>query len=268
MTAVDGQIEALEAAIARHPSALVAYSGGVDSALVAVVAHRVLGDRMLAVTSTSASLAPVEKERAIAFAERHGLPHRLITTRELANPAYAANNADRCYYCKSTLYRDLTDFARSEGYAAILNGTNSDDLGDYRPGLTAAQEHEVASPFLDAGLGKEDVRAIARHLGLEVWDKPAAACLSSRIPYGTPVTLEVLDQVGRAELVLAQAGFSGARLRHHGEVARVEVRPEDLERAVRDRASLVAGLKTLGYHYVTLDLEGYRTGSLNEALSR
>ncbi|HEY9854186.1 MAG TPA: ATP-dependent sacrificial sulfur transferase LarE [Stenomitos sp.] len=264
---VDGLLSALEGAIARHASAIVAYSGGIDSALIAVVAHRVLGERMLAVTSTSASLAPTEREAAIAFAAEHGLPHRLIETRELDNPAYAANNADRCYHCKSTLYADLAAIARAEGYATLLNGTNADDLGDYRPGLQAASESGVASPFLEVGMTKAQVRELARHLGLAIWDKPAAACLASRLPYGTPVTLEVLDQVARAELVLAQAGFLGARVRHHGDLARIEVRPDDLEAAFAYRARLTADLKALGYCYVTLDLEGYRVGSLNASLT-
>ncbi len=263
---VPALLSQLEAAIARHGSALVAYSGGIDSALVAVVAHRVLGDRMLAVTSRSASLAPTEREAALEFARAQGFPHRFIETRELDNPAYAANHADRCYHCKSTLYQDLAAIALEEGYAALLNGTNADDLGDYRPGLQAATERSVHSPFLEVGMTKAQVREVAKHLGLPIWDKPAAACLASRLPYGTPVTLEVLDQVGRAELVLAQAGFLGARVRHHGDLARIEVRPEDMEAAFAHRASLTSALKALGYHFVTLDLEGYRMGSLNAVL--
>lgn len=260
-------LTALEAAIARHPSALVAYSGGVDSALVAVVAHRLLGERMLAVTSIAASVAPSERAAAIALAEHVGFAHRLIATRELDNPAYAANGADRCYHCKSTLYGELAALARAEGFAVILNGTNRDDLGDYRPGLQAATEHSVASPFLEVGMTKDQVRAVARHLGLSVWDKPAAACLASRLPYGTAVTLEVLDQVARAELVLAQSGFLGARVRHHGDLARIEVRPDDLEAAFAHRRALADGLKAVGYKFVTLDLEGYRLGSLNASLT-
>lgn len=259
-------LSALEHAVARHESAVVAYSGGIDSALIAIVSQRVLKDRMVAVTSTSATLAPIERDFAIAFAAEHGFPHRLIETREIDNPAYAANNADRCYHCKSTLYGDLERLARAEGYAVILNGTNRDDLGDYRPGLQAATEFGVASPFVEVGMTKAEVREVARHLGLAIWDKPAAACLASRLPYGTAVTLEVLDMVARAELVLATAGFLGARVRHHGDLARIEVRPDDLEAAFGHRAELAAALKEVGYHYVTLDLEGYRVGSLNAAL--
>lgn len=259
-------LSALEAAIARHPSAIVAYSGGIDSALIAVLSHRVLQERMVAVTSTSATLAPTERDFAIAFARQQGFPHRLIETREIDNPAYAANKADRCYHCKSTLYADLEQIAREEGYAVILNGTNTDDLGDYRPGLQAATEFSVASPFLEVGMTKAQVREVARHLGLSIWDKPAAACLASRLPYGTAVTLEVLDQVAQAELVLAKAGFLGARVRHHGDLARIEVRPDDLEAAFAYRVQLSQALKEIGYHFVTLDLEGYRMGSLNAAL--
>lgn len=259
-------LSALETAIGRHPSAIVAYSGGVDSALVAVVAHRVLPGRMLAVTSASATLAPTEREAAIAFAREQGFAHRLIETRELDNPAYAANHADRCYHCKSTLYTDLVAMAEAEGFSAILNGTNADDLGDYRPGLQAATQFGIASPFLEAGMTKAQVRTVAQHLGLSLWDKPAAACLASRLPYGTAVTLPVLDQVARAELVLSQAGFLGARVRHHGDLARIEVRPDDLAAAFASRQQLSSDLKALGYRYVTLDLEGYRLGSLNEAL--
>lgn len=259
-------LSALEGAIARHGSALVAYSGGIDSALVAVVAHRVLGDRMLAATSVSPSLASSERELAIAFARAQGFAHLLVETAELDNPAYAANNSDRCFHCKTTLYTDLGELGRREGYAVILNGTNLDDLGDYRPGLQAAIEHGVRSPFLEVGMGKEQVREVARHLGLSIWDKPAAACLASRLPYGTPVTRPVLDQVARAEAVLAEAGFLGARVRHHGDLARIEVRPDDLPAAFAYRTELAAALKALGYHYVTLDLEGYRMGSLNAPL--
>lgn len=259
-------LSALEKAISRHESALVAYSGGIDSALIAVLSHRALKDRMLAVTSTSATLAPTEREMAVAFAAEHGFPHRLIETHEIDDPAYAVNDAERCYHCKSTLYADLEQLARAEGYAVILNGTNQDDLGDYRPGLRAAGEHAVASPFLEVGMTKAMVREVARHLGLGIWDKPAAACLASRLPYGTAVTREALAMVARAEHVLAQAGFLGARVRHHGDLARLEVRPDDLEAAFGHRAELAAALKEIGYHYVTLDLEGYRVGSLNAGL--
>lgn len=264
----DTLLSRLEEAIARHASVLVAYSGGIDSALIAVVAHRVLGERMLAVTSASASLAPAERDQAVAFAREQGFRHRQIETREIDNPAYAANNPDRCYHCKSTLYQDLEAIARAEGFAVILNGTNADDLGDYRPGLKAAGEFAVRSPFVEAGMTKAEVRELAKYLGLPIWDKPASACLASRLPYGTVVTLEALDQVGRAERVLAEAGFLGARVRHHGDLARIEVRPEDLEAAFHHRGELNRQLKQLGYTFVTLDLEGYRVGSLNEALVR
>lgn len=256
----------LERAIARHPSALVAYSGGLDSALLALMTHQVLGERMLAVTSRSASLAPVECEEAQALAREHGFPHRLILTDELEEPAYRANGPDRCYHCKATLFRHLWQLARAEGYAAVLVGTHTGDLGDYRPGLKAATEAGVQAPFVEAGMDKDAIRELARTMGLRIWDKPAAACLASRIPYGMPVTLEILDQVGRAEEVLRREGFRGARVRHHGDLARLEVQPGELPLAWGCRERLIAGLKATGYRFVTLDLEGYRVGSLNEAL--
>lgn len=258
----------LEAAIARHPSALVAYSGGVDSALLAVVAHRVLGEKALAVTAFSPSLPPRERQAAKAFAEEAGFAHRIILTAELDNPSYAANPANRCYFCKDELFTKLSALAMSEGYAVTMDGFNADDRGDYRPGHQAAQEHATVSPLAEAGLTKAEVRAIARHLGLSVWDKPAAACLSSRIPYGTPVTEETLARIDAAEVVLLGLGFTSARVRHHGDLARIEVPPSELEWAFRHREAIVSGLKAAGYLFVTLDLEGYRLGSLNAVLAQ
>lgn len=261
------RLERLKRVLDPYPSVIVAYSGGVDSATLAVVTHRLKGDAMRAVLSASPSLPPFERAAAEEFAKKQGFPLRVIETQELANPLYQANNPDRCYHCKSTLYAALAEIRREVGPdAVIVNGTNLDDLGDYRPGLQAAKEQNVLSPFVDARMTKEDVRALARELGLSVWNKPAAACLASRLPYGTSVTLERLDQVGRAEWALMQRGFSGARVRHHDSVARLEVRPEDLPRALELRHELVSALKEVGYRYVTLDLEGYRTGSHNEVL--
>lgn len=258
----------LEAAIARHDSALIAYSGGVDSALLAVVAHRVLGDRALAVTAFSPSLPPRERQGAKNFAEEAGFRHRVVLTGEMDNPNYAANPTNRCYYCKDELFTQLGAVAKAEGFKVVMDGFNADDRGDYRPGHQAAQEHETVSPLAEAGLGKELVRAVARHLSLSVWDKPAAACLSSRIPYGTPVTEAALAQIDAAEVVLLGLGFTSARVRHHGELARVEVPPAELEWAFAHRDAIVAGLKAAGYLFVTLDLEGYRMGSLNAVLTK
>lgn len=256
----------LEAAIARHPSAIVAYSGGVDSALLAVVAHRVLGARALAVIAHSPSLPPREREAARLFAESAGFACRAIATDEMANADYVANPPNRCYFCKDELFTKLTAIARAEGYAVVMDGFNADDRGDYRPGHQAAGEHGTVSPLAEAGLGKAHVRAIAAELGLSVWDKPAAACLSSRIPYGTPVTEATLARIDAAETVLAGLGFTQSRVRHHGELARVEVPAAELAYALAQRAAIVEGLKAAGYLFVTLDLEGYRMGSLNAAL--
>ncbi len=256
-------LDTLLAAITRHESAIVALSGGVDSATVAAAAFRALGGRALAVTSASASVSAEELGHARRVAAEIGIAHQIIQTREIDNPDYVRNGPDRCYFCKSALYDDLVALARAQGYAAVLNGTNADDLGDHRPGLEAATERAVFSPLLEAGMGKTAVRAVARELGVSVWDKPANACLASRLPYGTSVTLERLDQVGRAEAALAELGFKGHRVRHHGEVGRVEIPEEQLDVAFHMRRQIAAALKAAGYRYAVLDLEGYRTGSLN-----
>ncbi|MBM3266249.1 MAG: ATP-dependent sacrificial sulfur transferase LarE [Candidatus Sericytochromatia bacterium] len=256
-------LDRLLAALSRHESVIVALSGGVDSATVAAAAFRALGSRALAVTSGSASVSAEELAHASRVAAEIGIAHRVVQTREIDDPGYVANGADRCYHCKTALYGDLAKIARAEGYAAICNGTNCDDLGDHRPGLRAADEHLVASPLVEAGLGKPEVREIARALGLSIWDKPANACLASRLPHGTFVTLGRLDQVGRAEEAVSALGFRGHRVRHHGEVGRLEVPADQLARALEMRADLSAALKDAGYRYAVLDLDGYRQGSLN-----
>ena len=262
----EAQLASLEAVIRRWPSAVVAYSGGVDSALVAVVAHRTLGDKMLAVTAHSPSIPPREREQAAAFAAEAGFPHRAVATAEMANPSYVANPANRCYFCKDELFTRLAGVVEAGGFAVVFDGFNADDQRDYRPGQQAAREHETASPLAEAGLGKAAVRAIAKHLGLRVWDKPAAPCLSSRIPYGTPVTPEALARIDAGEQVLHGLGFTAARVRHHGDLARIEVPAAELEWAFKQREALVEGLRAAGYLYVCLDLEGYRMGSLNAVL--
>ncbi len=246
-------------------SCIVAFSGGVDSALVLHVAAQELGDRAIGITARSESLAEREYDGAVSFASTVTAPHEVIETHEVDDPSYAANPTNRCYFCKSELYGRLSEIARERGIATIVDGYNRDDEGDWRPGRAAAREHAVRSPLHEAGMGKDAVRALARKLGLAVWDKPALACLSSRFPYGTPITLELLRQVDRAEQAVHDAGLRACRVRHHGDVARIEVPPEDIA-AVADpqrRERIVAGVRAAGYRYVALDLGGYVSGNLN-----
>ncbi len=247
---------------------LVCYSGGVDSAFVLAIAHAELGASAVGMTAVSPSLAPAEQEEAVAVAEQIGADHRLVETHEIDDPRYAENAPDRCFHCKSELYRVAAEKRVAWGLAAIVNGTNLDDLGDYRPGLEAAKQTGVVSPLIDAGFTKADVRAAASLVGLGIWDKPAAACLSSRIPYGTSVTRERLAQIGGFEAALKRLGFRQVRVRYHGEVARIELGDAELARAANPavRGEIVAAGKKHGFRYVTLDLGGYRTGSHNEVL--
>lgn len=246
-------------------SCIVAFSGGVDSALVLHVAAQELGERAVGITARSESLAEREYSGAVRFAAGVNAAHEVVETRELHDPSYAANPVNRCYFCKSELYGKLSEIARERGIPHIVDGYNRDDEGDWRPGRQAAREHDVRSPLYEAGLRKADVRALAHQLGLEVWDKPALACLSSRFPYGTAITLELLRQVDRAEQAVHDAGFRACRVRHHGEIARIEVPPQDVA-AVADperRARIVEGVRAAGYRYVTLDLGGYVSGGFN-----
>lgn len=250
-------------------SALVAFSGGVDSALVLAVALQTLGhDRVLAVTAVSPSYPSWEMEACQRFVATLGARHEIISTHEMEDPNYVRNNADRCYFCKTELYDLLGPVAQAHGLAAVLNGLNWDDLGDHRPGARAGLEHGIISPLRDAGLTKADIRAWAQALGLAVWDKPALACLSSRIPYGTPVTLDTLRQIDAAERHVRSLGLQQVRVRHHDALARIEVAPEELEAAFALRQQVDAGVRAAGYRYVTLDLRGYRSGSLNEGLEK
>ena len=260
------QLSSLEAIIGEMGSVVTAFSGGVDSTLVAVAAHRMLGERALAVTAVSPALAARELDEATRLAERFGFPHRIIRTNEMEREGYTANSPQRCYFCKTELYTHLSALAEREGYEWVANGANTDDLGDYRPGMQAASEHRVRSPMVEAGLDKAAVRAIARSLDIPVWDKPAQPCLSSRVPYGTPVTAETLSKIERAEDLLHSLGLREVRARHHDRLCRVEVAEAELELAFQQRREIVAGLKKIGYLWVSLDLAGLRSGSLNDQL--
>ncbi|MFN2608635.1 MAG: ATP-dependent sacrificial sulfur transferase LarE [Acidimicrobiales bacterium] len=264
--AAGGDLDALRAGLRRLGRVVVAFSGGADSAFLAWVAADTLGPAAAwAVTAVSASLAPAEAEDCAALAAEWGLRWAPVATDELGRPAYVANDGDRCFHCKSALMDALLPLAAAEGATVVL-GTNVDDLGDHRPGQAAAAAGGAAFPLVEAGFTKAGVRAASRRLGLRTWDKPAAACLASRLPYGTPVTLTTLDRVGRAEAALHDLGFAAVRVRHYGDLARLEVEQADLGRAVARRAEVVAAVAAAGYRYVTLDLEGLRSGNLNAAL--
>lgn len=268
-SAVDDKLVALRALLRELGSVLVCYSGGVDSAFLLAVAHEELGERCVGMTAVSPSLAPAEREDALRIARQIGADHRLVDSHEIDDPDYQKNGPDRCYHCKSELYRIAARKREAWGLSYVLNGTNLDDLGDYRPGLQAASEAEVRSPLVEAHFTKADVRAGSLAIGLGVWDKPAAACLSSRIPFGTSVTPERLAQIGGFEAALRALGFRQVRVRYHGAVARIEIDLAEMIRAAEPgvREEIVAAGKASGFQYVTLDLGGYRTGSHNELLA-
>ncbi len=272
-TSAQDKLRRLRSLIGEMPSAIVAFSGGVDSAFLASVACEVLGERSLAITGLSPSLPERELQEARELARQIGIPHEVIETREMDDPEYVKNGPDRCYHCKDGLYSALGRIARERGYAWVLDGCNLDDAKDYRPGRRAAAEHNVRSPLLEAGLTKNEIRELSRDRGLPTWDKPAMACLASRIPYGTPVTVESLDRIGRAEEYLRSLGVRQVRVRHHvlptgDTVARIEADDAGSDIIVSRRREVAERLKEIGYLHVTLDLAGYRTGSLNEALRR
>jgi uncharacterized protein len=248
-------------------SVLVAYSGGTDSTLLLKIAFDTLGDKAAGATAVSASLVAADLAEARRIAGLIGVRHVLIETEETSDPLYLANNSSRCYFCRKETYGKLASYAAKHGYAALVDGSNADDVNDYRPGRQAARQHGVRSPLLEAGLTKARVRSLARDLGLPNWDKPAAACLSSRIPYGTTITLESLSQVGRAEELLRGLGVRQVRVRHHDKVARIEVEAADFPLLLERRAEVVAGLKAIGYVFVALDLAGFRSGGMTDLLA-
>ncbi|MCZ6710842.1 MAG: ATP-dependent sacrificial sulfur transferase LarE [Gammaproteobacteria bacterium] len=252
--------------LGQFESSIVAFSGGVDSSLVAYVAAQKLGNRALAITSGSASLKRSDLKLTVDLARKWGIEHRVIVTDELSKADYRANPINRCFHCKTSLYVALAQIARSDGYEKVLNGTNCDDLGDHRPGLEAAKIHQVGAPLVEAGFRKTDVRSLAAHLGLENAEKPQAACLSSRFPYGTHIDEAKLAQVERAEDAIAGFGFSQFRVRHHGDVARLELLPEEFTLALDNRGEIETAIKACGYRFVALDLGGFRSGSLNDGI--
>jgi uncharacterized protein len=266
----DTALERLRAIIGGYESAITAFSAGVDSTLVAVVAQQELGARALAATAVSASLAPSELQDALALAAQLELRHRLVSTREVEDERYASNPVDRCYFCKTHLYTELDGLATELGARYILNGLNVDDLGDWRPGARAAAERggRVRSPLHEAGMGKAEIRAAARELGLPNWDKPALACLSSRLPYGERVTPDKLERVAKAEQILRNLGFRQLRVRHFADRARVEIAPGELGRVAQEALGgrIEAELLALGFPSVEIDPRGYRSGSLNEGV--
>jgi uncharacterized protein len=258
----------LHGLLSQLGSVIVAFSGGADSAYLAHAAHKVLGARALAVTAESASYPDAHRQLALRVAREFDIPHEIIRTAEIQRPEYRANPANRCYFCKDELYSHLSTLARERGFAVVVDGSNADDRGDYRPGRQAAREHGVRSPLDEVELSKADIRSLSHAAGLPTWDVPASACLSSRIPYGSEVTEEKLRTIEAAENVLRELGFRVFRVRHHETLARLEIARDEMPRALEPSVAerLTRDLRALGYQHVTVDLQGYRLGSLNEAL--
>ena len=265
---LDRKAACLRQFLAESGRLLIAYSGGADSAFLAWVAHQVLGDSMLAVVADSPSLARTHLEDALAFAREYQIPVQVLETRELENPDYARNDGMRCFHCKDELFTVLEQYRSAHGFDAIAYGVNLDDQGDFRPGQEAARQHHVAAPLLEAGLTKSEIRELARQAGLRVWDKPASACLSSRVEYGRSVTPEVLSVIEQGEDAIRELGFRQFRVRHHGEIVRIEIAPEELPQALTTGMAHEFSriFRDLGFKFVTLDLEGFRSGSMNSLL--
>ncbi|MDP2999381.1 MAG: ATP-dependent sacrificial sulfur transferase LarE [Bryobacterales bacterium] len=268
--ALDGKEKKLFSILDGLGRVMVAYSGGTDSAYLAWAAHHVLADNAIAITADSASIPESHKRDAEALARQCGFRHEYIPTFEFDNPDYVRNDANRCFHCKDELFTRLEEVGRQRGFAHIVYGVNQDDLGDYRAGQNAARIHQVKAPLMEAGLTKAEIRELSHRAGLPTWDRPASACLASRVPYGTPVTIQTVKTVERGEEAVKTLGFRQFRVRYHGELVRLEFAKEELEKAltVEMAARLTAIFKPLGFHYVTIDLEGYRQGSMNEVLPR
>jgi uncharacterized protein len=267
---LDGKERVLFDSLRRLGRVIIAYSGGTDSAYLAWAAHRVLGDGAVAITADSASIPASHKRDAELFAKECGFRHEYIDTHEFENPDYVKNDKDRCFHCKDELFVRLEEYAGRAGYAHIVYGVNKDDLGDYRPGQRAAKLHQVKAPLVEAELTKAEIRELSKRAGLTTWDRPAAACLSSRVPYGTPVTVETIRTIEEGEEAVRALGFKQFRVRFHGELVRIEVAKEEMPQALTPESAAAFSriFKQLGFLYVTLDLEGYRQGSLNAALSK
>jgi uncharacterized protein len=260
--------EKLKEILTDFGSVVVAYSGGTDSTLVLKVAQEVLGNKVVAMTAISASLPSADRVEAEQIVNQIGAKHILVESEETSNPEYLANTPDRCFFCKKETYGKLSAYAKQIGFKTIVDGTNADDISDYRPGRQAAGDYNVRSPLLEAGFTKTEIRQLAKELGLPNWDKPAAACLASRIPYGTMITLDALLQIERAEALLHSLGLRQLRVRHHGQVARIEAEPGDFMHLLEHRNEVVTKLKTIGYVYITLDLAGFRSGSMNDVIQQ
>jgi uncharacterized protein len=263
----DEKVQSLRSLLRSMESVLVSFSGGVDSALLLKIAHEELGANAVAATGLSGSYAPEEMEDAAEVAAAIGARHVMVSTMELTDPRYADNTHQRCFFCKTELYGKLRETADDLGLREVIDGSNADDVGDFRPGMRAARDLRVRSPLLEVGLTKKEIRALSKEYGLKTWDKPAAACLSSRFAYGDPITVEKLKQVAAAESFLRSLGYRGFRVRHHGDVARLEFPVELIPELLERRDEITAGVKAAGYQYVAIDLDGYRLGSMNEVLN-